>query len=481
LRLRSIALPIALFTALSSAAPAARPAELQEVEVRIGDNYFEPQEIRVDVGDTVSWKGGGIRPHTVTSDDGLFNSGRLRAGDGFAYTFDEKGTFYYHCTLHGNPRRGMWGAVVVGEVKSDKRPKLVVPDDYPTIQSAVDHAVRGTVIVVRPGIYRESVTVTVPRVTIRGVDRFRTLMQGNDALGTAFTVTANNVAVRNLTIRNYLDNGVLFDHVSGYTIVRVDSIKNRTYGVRATASYDGLIRKMFGYGSGTAAVAIDFCYGCGALVESVRLRMNFTGLLAAGATGLTVRASTFALNGSGVLLTSVPDGSGTHARGALVIDNTFSSNNVSTIPASGLSSTFGLPFGTGVWIAGAGNSLVADNRIEDHSLYGVLVSDDLIGAQMPINNRVVGNEISGSKAFAIAWDGSGTSNCFDDNLLAGATGPPGLQDEYACSNRPFSGVPFPPVADLVDAAITAGPNRFVEEPAEPVRPLCQPGKPGCND
>jgi plastocyanin len=59
---------------------AAPPAQEQTSEV--GDNFFDPQEIRIDVGDSVRWNGGGLRPHTVTSDDGLFDSGRIRAGDG---------------------------------------------------------------------------------------------------------------------------------------------------------------------------------------------------------------------------------------------------------------------------------------------------------------------------------------------------------------------------------------------------------------
>jgi plastocyanin len=272
-----------------------QPAET--FEVAIGDNFFAPQEIRIDVGDTVVWNGGGVRPHTMTSDDDLFDSGRMDASDQFSFTFDKKGSYFYHCTLHGNPQRGMWGVIVVGPPKLDKRHKLVVPTDYPTIQAAVDHARKRTVIVVRPGTYEESVVVSVPRITIRGVDRFRTVMDGRDLLPAGVTVTANNVVVKNLTVRNYTDSGILFDHVFGYTVARVDSIKNRRFGVRASNSYGGVIRDSFGWGSGDAPFHVDSCFGCGALVQNIRSEMNFTGFSAVNATGVTVRNSTFDGNG----------------------------------------------------------------------------------------------------------------------------------------------------------------------------------------
>ncbi|EQB63248.1 MAG: blue (type 1) copper protein [candidate division Zixibacteria bacterium RBG-1] len=52
-----------------------------------------------------------IDSHTVTSDSsGLFNSGIMHPGDTFSYQFVNKGTFGYHCVVHG----GETGAVKVG-------------------------------------------------------------------------------------------------------------------------------------------------------------------------------------------------------------------------------------------------------------------------------------------------------------------------------------------------------------------------------
>jgi hypothetical protein len=67
-------------------------------------------EITINVGDTVQWTwitGG----HSVTSDDGLFNTGVLGAGSTFSFTFDQAGDFAYHCIPH--QAIGMVGVVHV--------------------------------------------------------------------------------------------------------------------------------------------------------------------------------------------------------------------------------------------------------------------------------------------------------------------------------------------------------------------------------
>ncbi|WP_255171553.1 halocyanin domain-containing protein [Natrononativus amylolyticus] len=74
---------------------------------------FDPAAIRVDPGTTVVWEwtgdGGG---HTVTEDDGLFESDmKTDAGETFEYTFDDAGTYRYYCEPHLNVNQK--GAVVV--------------------------------------------------------------------------------------------------------------------------------------------------------------------------------------------------------------------------------------------------------------------------------------------------------------------------------------------------------------------------------
>ncbi len=68
--------------------------------VAIADISFAPDALEVAVGDTVTWTNEDPVPHTVTADDGAFDSGNLDQGGSFDQTFDEAGEFTYHCEVH---------------------------------------------------------------------------------------------------------------------------------------------------------------------------------------------------------------------------------------------------------------------------------------------------------------------------------------------------------------------------------------------
>jgi len=70
--------------------------------VTIQNFAFGPASISVAAGSTVTWTNSDSTAHTVTADDGSFDSGSLAAGATFSQTFDTAGTFAYHCKIHPN-------------------------------------------------------------------------------------------------------------------------------------------------------------------------------------------------------------------------------------------------------------------------------------------------------------------------------------------------------------------------------------------
>ena len=88
-------------------------AQGQEVTVRMEDNFFDPANITVEPGTTVTWVQSGNNPHTTTSYDGLWDSGMIEGGSGgtFSFTFEEPGTYDYFCIPH--EAMGMIGSVTV--------------------------------------------------------------------------------------------------------------------------------------------------------------------------------------------------------------------------------------------------------------------------------------------------------------------------------------------------------------------------------
>jgi len=79
------------------------------------DEDFNPVELHVTPGTTITWTNTGAENHTVTSDDGTtFDSGTLAPGDPFTFTFTDPGAYPYYCTIHGGPGgQGMAGLIIV--------------------------------------------------------------------------------------------------------------------------------------------------------------------------------------------------------------------------------------------------------------------------------------------------------------------------------------------------------------------------------
>jgi plastocyanin len=103
-------------------APASSPAPVAAVkyapasksvtaEVRIDNFTFEPRELQIAAGTTVTWQNADDVPHTATSKDDpqIFDSGALDTDDKFSFTFTRPGKYAYYCKVHPH----MTGVVIV--------------------------------------------------------------------------------------------------------------------------------------------------------------------------------------------------------------------------------------------------------------------------------------------------------------------------------------------------------------------------------
>jgi plastocyanin len=99
-----------LTLAFMALALGAMPARAVDQSVNISGLAFAPASVSVNVGDTVTWTNNdaGI-PHTVSANNGAFDSGQLSTGQTFSQTFNTAGTVAYHCNVHPQ----MTGTVVV--------------------------------------------------------------------------------------------------------------------------------------------------------------------------------------------------------------------------------------------------------------------------------------------------------------------------------------------------------------------------------
>lgn len=109
----------ATLLAILAGVTAAASLTQEVVTVGVHDDFFEPETVRIVAGTRVVWDARGpfLVGHTVTSAEGVFDSGLdpyLVAGDSFAFTFQEPGTYVSYCQFHGSAAgTGMFGVIVV--------------------------------------------------------------------------------------------------------------------------------------------------------------------------------------------------------------------------------------------------------------------------------------------------------------------------------------------------------------------------------
>lgn len=92
----------------AAATPQASPAASGNT-IRIANLAYDPPQLDVAIGTTVTWTNDDQVSHTATSSDGLFDTGTIAAGESAEITFDETGTFEYVCAFHA----GMRATIVV--------------------------------------------------------------------------------------------------------------------------------------------------------------------------------------------------------------------------------------------------------------------------------------------------------------------------------------------------------------------------------
>jgi plastocyanin len=92
--LRRLGLAVATLLALGTAS-----AQAEEFQVTIDNFTFTPAELKVKVGDTVTWTNHDDIPHTAVS-AGKFRSKTMDTDGTFSFTFGSAGDYKYFCSLH---------------------------------------------------------------------------------------------------------------------------------------------------------------------------------------------------------------------------------------------------------------------------------------------------------------------------------------------------------------------------------------------
>ncbi len=347
---------------------------------------------------------------------------------------------------------------------------LRVPDDYDTIQAAVDDASPGSLILVGPGTYNEAVDVTTDELVIRGLDRNEVILDGQFELENGVRVLeADGVVVENMTLRNYTRNGVFWTHVDGYRGSYLTAEHNGDYGIYAFGSVNGVLEHSYGAGSPDAGFYIGQCYPCNAVVDDVLAEYNGLGYSGTNAGGdLYIVNSEWRRNRAGIVPNSGSYEGCAPERESTVVGNLVYENSNGDTPAI---SAARLAQGNGIIAPGGVDNVIERNRIWDHDVSGIALTpfpeEDPIAlipedppsdctedavpapeaerADLPAEllwpatgNRVVGNDISDSREWDLVQI-LGSDNCYSDNVVTSQS-PENLQDLLPCGQEDPGGI-----------------------------------------
>lgn len=331
----------------------------------------------------------------------------------------------------------------------------MVPSEFPTIQSAVDAADPGDLVLVEPGVYRESVSITTPGLTIRGSDRNEVVIDGEfERFNGIEVLFADGVVVENLTSMNHTINGFFWNGVRGYRGSYLTAINNGDYGIYAFDSGDGLFEHSYATGSPDAAFYIGQCNPCDAVIENSVGEYSGLGYSGSNAsTNLYLVENVFRYNGAGIAPNSwdgelLPPVENVVIAGNLVHDNGSGEFPYKTAQY--------ITQGNGILLTGSENSLAIKNLVLNHEMNGIFLHANIDkNVWMAGDNTVSDNVVMGSGLGDVTMSGpSQSGNCFENNEV-GHTLPAALE-----TLQPCTGLRFPSLFEM--GSLTSLFGRLVE-------------------
>ncbi len=326
---------------------------------------------------------------------------------------------------------------------ADQMTHVVFPGQ--SIQRAVDAAEPGDTVLVTPGTYRESVTVSTPGITLSGMGRGTVIEPGTDKAATDSCAAQGNgicvigtkdhdvegVTVASLTVTGFAKTGVFAMATDGLTVRNVTAVKNGVWGIAQERSVRGVFRKNTARDNGDAGLflanTIKEEAGAtdtgGTVVARNRLEGNRIGITVRRLRNLTVADNHLTGNCAGVFV--VGDENKPRAGALTVRDNTLVRNNKSCPKTARLDALQG----SGIVLTGTEDTLVTHNRVIGNAgasplSGGIVLFKSFVGTTSE-RNRITDNTLEGNAPADLVNTDTGKDNTFTHNTCR-ASKPAGM-------------------------------------------------------
>ncbi|MFD3843239.1 nitrous oxide reductase family maturation protein NosD [Streptomyces sp. NPDC058642] len=319
---------------------------------------------------------------------------------------------------------------------------VVLPGE--SIQAAVDAADPGDTVLLTPGTYRQSVKVTTPGLTLRGMGRGAVLKPattkatescGEGGNGICVVGKKNKdikgVTVASLTVTGFAKAGVFAVRTDGLTVQNVTAVKNGVWGIAQERSVRSVFRENTARDNGDAGLllanTIKSDEGAadteGTVIEGNLLEGNRIGITVRRLRNLTVAHNQVVGNCAGVFV--VGDENKPKAGALTVQDNRVARNNKSCPKTARLEALQG----SGIVLTGAEDTLVTRNRVTGNAgpsslSGGIVLFKSFVGATSE-RNRITDNVLKDNAPADLVNTDTGKGNTFQGNSCR-ASKPAGL-------------------------------------------------------
>jgi parallel beta-helix repeat protein len=307
-----------------------------------------------------------------------------------------------------------------------------------SIQAAVNAAAANSLIKIEPGTYAESITVSKPGIKLVGITKNGEGViiknPGDEENGITVNDEGDGFVLKNVTVKNFEENGVVLDSVDNFKISYVTALNNGDYGIFPVHSSNGVIEYCDVSGHSDTGIYVGQSHDI--TMKCNIAHANVNGLEVENSSDVEVNNNQSFNNVCGILIDLLPQKDIKTSSNVHVINNHVSRNNHVNFGDSGSLESV-VPPGLGILVLGADQANVEKNTVTGNDFAGITVFSTLILTTLAgipidsidvepnpdgaiIHDNVVKNNGSnppplGLPGVDLLWDGSGIGNCWKNN------------------------------------------------------------------
>jgi parallel beta-helix repeat protein len=257
-----------------------------------------------------------------------------------------------------------------------------------SIQAAVRKATSGDTIMVKPGVYSETVFVDKDGVSLFGVIEAgrRATLDGLDGkFHDGIIVTGHGVTVEGFHVRNYKSNGITTQGANNF-VIRNNIVEHaHLYGLFPQFGKNGLVAQNIVWGSLDAAIYVGMCENVDVIANEAY--DSVLGIEAENSHYVLIESNYAHDNAVGIFPNLLP---GLHTKtssNTIVRNNVIARNNTVNYAPEG-SFTSWVETGRGILINASDTVTVEGNVIRDNDTCGICVVDHHTLGGFPVDEKV---------------------------------------------------------------------------------------------